>query len=370
MFLLIPLARTIFDATGHDPSVRQHEITYFQILSMGVIPVLLSSTVSCFYTGQGKTWPVFYINAFGTLVNIVLDYALIFGKFGLPQMGIAGAAWATNIACICTATIYLWLFLRSGNRAQFNSLRGAKPDGKLFLRLMRFGLPTGVQFMLDILAFTLFIALVGRIDKLSLTASSMAFQINMLSFMPMIGFGIAVTTLVGQSLGRNDPDQASRYTWSAFYMTFSYMILIGLGYWLLPDLFLYPFKIKSDAAEFAAAQPIAVKLLCFVAFYCMFDTGNIIFASTLKGAGDTKFVMMVPVVLSWTVLVIPTYLAVRLDWGLYVAWAFATTYVCLLSVVFFVRFLQGKWKTMRVIEVPSPHLPTKVPELPTLEVET
>lgn len=368
LFLLIPTAQRLFDAFGHDPAVRQHEVTYFRILCLGGIPVLLSSTVSCFYSGRGKTWPVFYVNVLGTAINIVLDYAMIFGKLGFPEWGIAGAAWATNIAGISTALLYLGLFLRKGNRREYQTLGGAKTDWDLFKRLMRFGLPTGVQFTLDVLAFTLFIALVGRLDTLSLTASTMTFQINMLSFMPMIGFGIAVETLVGQSLGRNDAALACRYTWSAFYMTFSYMILIALGYWLIPDLFLYPFKIKSNPAEFAAAHPIAVKLLCFVAFYCLFDTGNIIFAATLKGAGDTRFVMMVPVVLSWTVLVIPVYLAVRYGWGLYVAWSFATAYVCLLSVAFFVRFLKGKWKSMRVIEAAPPPLP-QVPEVPTVEVE-
>ncbi len=368
MFLLIPAATPIFDATGHDPAVRQHEVTYFRILCMGGIPVLISSTISCFYSGRGKTWPIFYINTLGTLINVVLDYAMIFGKLGFPEWGIAGAAWATNIASISTAAIYLGLFLRKYNRQQYHTLQGAKTDWDLFKRLMRFGLPTGVQFTLDILAFTLFIALVGRIDKLSLTASTMTFQINMLAFMPMIGFGIAVETLVGQSLGRNDPGLANRYTWSAFYMTFGYMSLIALGYWLIPDLFLYPFQIKSEAVEFAATYPIAVKLLCFVAFYCLFDTGNIIFASALKGAGDTKFTMMVPVVLSWTVLVIPVYLAIRFGWGLYVAWSFATVYVCLLSIVFFVRFLRGKWKSMRVIEAAPPPL-AQVPEVPTVEVE-
>ena len=239
--------------------------------------------------------------------------------------------------------------------------------------MLRYGLPNGMQFMLDISAFTLFIAFVGRIDKNSLTATNMAFQINFLAFMPMIGLGIAVTTIVGQALGKNNPQLAQRATWSAFYMTYAYMFLIALGYWFLPEVFLYPFAAGANPDEFCAVAPMVKTLLCFVAFYCLFDSGNIIFSAALKGAGDTRFVMVISVVLSWLLMVLPCLLAVKYKLGphngLYVAWAFTTCYVCVLAIVFLLRFLQGKWKTMRVIEGVSPSVPIKIPEIPTAEVD-
>jgi MATE family multidrug resistance protein len=190
----------------------------------------------------------------------------------------------------------------------------------------------------------------------------------------MIGFGIAVTTLVGQALGKNDAQLAQRTCWSAFYMTFAYMFLIAVGYWFWPNLFLYPFSFGENPQEFYAVAPLAEQLLGFVAIYCLFDTGNIIFSAALKGAGDTRFVMVVSVVLSWILMTLPCYLAVNYQWGshngLYVAWGFTTSFVCVLAVVFLLRFLHGKWKTMRVIEAVPVVVPPKLPTVPTVETET
>lgn len=222
--------------------------------------------------------------------------------------------------------------------------------------------------MLDMIGFTLFLTFIGRINALALTATAMAFQINTLAFMPMTGFSTAVSTLVGQALGANNPPLAAQSTWSATYLTFAYMVAVALGYWLVPGLFMYPFAAQASAAEFAQVAPIVRTLLLFVAFYCLFDTGNLIFSAAIKGAGDTRFVMIVTVAMSFLILVIPSYLAIRFLTGykaLYGAWIAATAYVCILAVIFLLRFLQGKWKSMRVIEIP-PARP-KLPGLPTAE---
>jgi MATE family multidrug resistance protein len=234
--------------------------------------------------------------------------------------------------------------------------------------MMRFGVPSGVQFMLDVVAWALFLAFIGRINTLSLTATAVAFQINTLAFMPMIGFSTAVSTLVGRYLGADKPQLAARSTWSAAAMTMLYMGAIAAGYWLVPDMFMWPFAENADPAQFAEVRPMVVNLLLFVGFYCLFDTGNLIFSAAVKGAGDTRFVMYMSVILSWVVLIIPSYLAIRLTEGvrgLYWAWAAATAYVSILAVAFMLRFIAGKWKTMRVIEA-APHIAAVAP-IPTGE---
>jgi len=226
--------------------------------------------------------------------------------------------------------------------------------------------------MLDILGFTLFVVFVGRIDAVSFAASSMVFQINTLSFMPMIGFGIATTVLVGRALGANKPHIAQKATITAAKLTFGYMITIAVGYWVFPNLFMLPFEARASAQQMEAMRPIAKTLLYFVSIYCIFDTGNIIFSAALKGAGDTKFVMYVSLVLNWLIMVIPSWLAITFLRGrtaLYGAWAALTAYVCALAILFFLRFLAGKWKSMRVIEK-APALPSTMPAVPTVETES
>ena len=128
---------------------------------------------------------------------------------------------------------------------------------------MRFGLPSGIHFMLDMVGFTFFLTFVGRIDAAALTATAMAFQINTLAFMPMTGFSTAVSTMVGQTLGANRPALAVKSTWSATYLTFGYMLAVALGYWLVPGLFMYPFAVQASAAEFEHVAPI-VRILFII----------------------------------------------------------------------------------------------------------
>ena len=372
MLAVAAISGGIVGLAGHELAIRRNEETYFRILCLGAIPELLNITLSCFYTGRGRTWLVMIVNSIGVLVNIVLDYALIFGNWNFPQMGIAGAGIATVISNVVSATIFLIFFFSGENRVNFGSAAGWRFERKLFARLMRFGVPSGAQFMLDVLGFAFFIAFVGRINLVSFTATSIAFQINTLAFMPMLGFSTAVSTLVGQALGRNKPEIAQRSTWSATYITIAYMTTISAGYWFFPDIFLYPFTLGTNAAEFEAIRPVAAHLLCFVAIYSLFDTGNIIFSAALKGAGDTRFVMFASLALNWLLLVIPSYAAIKLRGGidgLYLAWTAMTIYVSAIATVLFVRFLGGKWKQMRVIEAMPAEIKRPVPGLPALSGE-
>lgn len=371
MIMVSFFAGPLMNLAGHDEAVRIYEVKYFGILAAGSMPGLLTVSLSCFYTGRGKTMVVMWVNIIRTCVNAVMDYILIFGKFGAPAMGISGAAIATVCSGIAASVIYVFIFLAEDNRIRYKT-DNYRPDGELFRRLMKFGLPNGTQFMLDILGFALFIVFIGWIDSVALAATAMACQINTLSFMPMIGFGIATSTLVGRALGRNDTALAQKSTYSASILTFGYMGIIAVCYFFVPDIFMMPYRFGADAAQFAVIKPLVEKLLVFVAFYCLFDTGNIIFSAAIKGAGDTRFVMIVSVILNWTVVVIPTYLAVKFLTGsarLYTAWLALTVYVCVLSVLFLLRFCGGKWKTMRVIEK-APLLPDTIPAMPTVETES
>jgi MATE family multidrug resistance protein len=364
-------ARPLIVLVGHEPAIANYELIYFRILTIGSMPMLVDSSLSCFLTGRGKTWTVLWVNVVKTVINVVLDYALVFGKFGFPKWGIGGAAIATVIASVATCIIYFVIILLPAHRKNFCTTNYVF-DRELFGRLMKFGIPSGVQFMLDILGFTLFVVFVGRIDAVSFAASSMVLQINTLSFMPMIGFGMATSILVGRALGADKPQIAQKTTYTAAKLTFGYMVAVAASYWLFPNLFMLPFEAGASAEQMEAMRPIAKTLLYFVSFYCIFDTGNIIFSAALKGAGDTRFVMWISLVLNWLIMVIPSWAAITFLLGsarLYVAWLALTGYVCALAVLFFLRFLAGKWKTMRVIEK-VPALAGNIPALPTIETES
>lgn len=367
---LIPLAESFFSFVGHDKAVQPYETIYFQVLCLGAAPVIASSAMSGFFSGLGKTWPVMWVNVTQTGVNLVLDYAMIFGKWGFAERGIQGAAIATVIAGYFGFVVYAVLLFRQHYDTQYHTLRDWKFDKALFMRLIRFGVPNGVQFFIDMMGFTAFILIMGRLGTINLAATNIAFNISTLAFLPMIGFGIAVSVIVGQHLGNNRPDLAERGVYSGAHLSFLYMTSIAALYVLTPNLFLLPYASQADPATFEPIRQLTVILLRFVAVYSLFDTLTIIFASAIKGAGDTRFAMYAMLVISVGILVLPSYIAlVWLDAGIFTGWIIASTYIILLGFVFLFRFLRGKWKSMRVIEEVPPFSSPTYPESPVAEYE-
>jgi MATE family multidrug resistance protein len=366
ILIAIPFAVPIFKLVGHSPRVQQHEIEYFRILCLGSFFYIGSFALSGFFSGRGKTWPVMWVNVFTTIVNLVLDYALIFGRWGLPELGIKGAGIATVAAGVFSFFLFIAILAGGNTNRTYHSIKGWRFDRELFMRLLRFGFPSGVQFFLEMTGFTGFVLVVGRLGTASLAATNIAFNINTLAFMPMIGFGIAISVLVGQYLGADKPGLAQSAAYSGFHLTLVYMCAIAAAYVFVPDIFVAPFAHNADPQTFSEIYQYSVVLLRFVAVYSIFDAMNIIFCSAIKGAGDTRYVMFVSVLLSIFVLIVPVYLVIEvLEYGLMYAWVLATAYVSLLGVIFYIRFLGGKWKSMRVIEqeipVPAPKPgPTKL----------
>jgi MATE family multidrug resistance protein len=348
---LLPLSSWIFDFFGHPAGVVVLERTYFNILLAGAFPAAASSALAGYFSGLGKTRTVMWVTFAAVLSNIVLDYLMILGKWGCPVMGIGGAAVATVVSQVVSMAIYAVLILHPSGGDRFRFRSAWKPDAKPFLRLLRFGLPGGFQFFLESSGFTLFLILVGRFGTTALAATNITFNINNLAFMPMIGFGTAVSVLVGRRLGENRPDLAERDAWRVFEMTFAYMACVAFGYFFIPEIFILPYAMKSDPSGFAPVAGLAVRLLKFVAFYSLFDTANIVFSAAVKGAGDTRFVMWASMLMSWILMVLPSFLVIRYTGGsIYILWGFATLYITALGLVFLFCFIQGKWKRMRVIE--------------------
>jgi MATE family multidrug resistance protein len=360
---LAPLAGPVFALAGHAPAVQANETAFAAILMTGALPIVLMATLSTFFAGRGSTRVVLLVNIASTLVNIVLDYLWIFGKAGFPRAGVAGAARSTVVAQAVGAGLFLALALRAPFRRRYRTLSGWRFDRPLFARLLRFGLPSGLQFSLEILAFALFMILVGRISTNALAASGIAFNLNMLVFLPMLGLSVGVSSLVGRYLGAERPDLAERATWSAFWMSATYMSACGLLYVFGGRLLLAPYAAGADPVSFAGVEPIAAILLRFVALYSIFDMMNLIFAAGLKGAGDTLYPLGLTVVLSLTAMLGPAYVAcVLLGGGVYVAWSAASAYVILLGLLMLRRFRQGRWRGMRVIEARPPGLETEMAE--------
>ena len=351
IYLLIGLfGEQIFLAMGHSPELCKLEHAYFLALSFGAGAVVLDAGISSFFVGQGKTNTVMYVNFFAASLNLVLDYWFIFGGLDLPKMGLWGAGLATSIAAWVKVLIFVWLFFRPENDELGTRTRW-RLDIPLMKRFLHFGLPNGLQFSIEGLAVTFFFVVIPTISESASAAASLVFSINLLIIFPVFGLGMGCSTIVGQKIGEQQPDLAGRATKTTLVLGLIYTGIFAFLYFVTPGVFL--FAHQSKGSEFLAIKDLVILYLKFVAVYCIFDTIQIVFVSAIKGAGDTRFVVIVTIITALLFVGGGSFGAslfsdpdAKVNWW----WVSLTGWILILSVVYWLRFRQGKWKSMSVIE--------------------
>jgi MATE family multidrug resistance protein len=353
--ILVALSFTadpLFRLGGHPLEIQRLESLYFRILCMGAGMNVLGTGLACFFSGRGKTRPVMVISIIGMAFNIPLDYALINGIWIFPEMGIRGAGIATVCSWTLIAVLYCVLIFNRKNNRLYGVLSNRAFDAELSLRILRTGIPAALQFTMDVFAFTFFIFMVGRLGKVELAASNIAFSIESIAFMPAFGFSIGLSTLVGQALGRNDVEDAIRYTKQTICILLSYILLLDLLFFLAPHWVIKLFATaEGTGASYQQAMDQGIVLIRIMAIFISFDALYFIFTGVLKGAGDTRFIMWTIGIVTLVVMILPITISLGfLGWGIYACWIILTLYVISLCSVSFLRYRQGKWKTIRVIE--------------------
>jgi len=351
---VLPFAPQIFSFFGHDSVIQALELRYFRIMCWGTAPLLVSATLACFYSGRGQTTVIMVVDIIGSLVNVVLDYLLIFGKFGFPKLGIDGAAIATATAFTSIVVMYLIVLAWTQRGSEYCLFSGWRFDRQLSARFLRFGLPNGIQQFLDIACWTFFVQVVGGLGRTELAATGLLFNLNSLVFIPLMGISTAVMALTGQRVGEGRPELAVRTTWMAVGLASIYVFIWCGIYLLLPEFILRPYGLTENEGPL---EQLVIFLLRFVAVYSLFDAMAVIFGSAIRGAGDTRFSLIFSVSAGVLVMVIPSYIASREGpAGFLLAWYAVTAFVTVLGLGFLARFQQGRWKKMRVIEHTAPEL--------------
>ncbi len=351
MAALSTAAVPIFAIIGHTVEVQELEVIYFRILCLGAGISLAGATLSSFYSGRGMTRPLMLINMGGTLFNIPLDYAMINGAWGFPELGIMGAGLATVAAWGFIAISFSILIFTKKNNNKYQVWSNRRFNPELFMRLMKFGIPGGAQFFMEILVFTFFILMVGRLGKNELAVTNLVLSINSLSYMPMFGLSIGVSTLVGQAMGGKNPGAAVTAATSTSHIAAAYVFLLIIIFILSPEPLIKLFLPSETApGEIAELIDMGTLLLKFVSVYLLFDSLIIIYTGVLKGAGDSRFVMWSMILTGIVFLFIPLWSGINLmGMGLYFSWSCITVYLMVLFILIFMRYNSGKWQRITII---------------------
>jgi multidrug resistance protein, MATE family len=292
--------------------------------------------------GAGDTRTPLYVMMVVNVLNVVVAWTAINGPFGLPRLGVVGSALGAATGRFAGGILVIAILLkgRAGIRLRLDHLR---PDGDMIRRILRVGLPTGAEQLLFRGGQMFFARILAELGTIAYAANQVAINGWSLSFMPGFGFALAATTLVGQGLGAQDPDTAQERGYSAFRMGAGLMSLVGLTFLLFPTKIVGFFTTEPEVIA-VGALPLQV-----VGLIQPMLAASMIFSGALRGAGDTRFPMVVTATAIWAVRLPLAYLfALVLGGGLLGAWTAMAIDMVLRGVLNFLRFRTGRWKFLQV----------------------
>ena len=302
---------------GIGADVMAQAIPYLKALNWGTLPLLLYFVFRRYLQGMNLAKPVMFALISANVVNLVGNWALIYGHLGFHAMGTVGSGWSTCIARTYMMAVLLVYALYYDHRYQ-TGLRVASrtPNFIRIWQLVELGLPAAAQFGLEVAVFAVATVLIGRLGALPLASHQIA--VNTVSFTYMVPLGIAsaAAVRVGQALGRKDAHAASRSGWTAILLGAGFMFVMGVIFFLAPA---WIVRIYTPDAELIRT---ASQLLFVGAFFQLFDGIQTVATGALRGTGNTRTPMLCHLIFYWGVgLPVGAYLCFDRGWGARGLWA-------------------------------------------------
>lgn len=335
-----------------DAEIFPYAFRYFVLQIPGQIMLCLAAPFFAFYSGRSRTIVVSCVNICAALLNILLDWLLIFGHWGFPKLGITGAGMATTASQSLAAFTIIGLVLFGNNQARYPTRRFRSFSKELFRKIFLIGGPSGFQRLNNSLKFTTIILLVGTLGKSALASSTIALSITLVSFMPLIALTESNLILSGQFLGRGDPAGARKITFQTWTLAFCYTLsaFFVILFFSRPVIAWFAPERSGADVSFEQLAGQTWNVLLVMGFWMMIDSVRYIFGSLLRAAGDTGALLKISLTVSWG-FGIPGFVVLT-QWvrpPIDQIWLFFILVSLLESSLILYRFHQGNWKTVRLI---------------------
>jgi len=341
-FILTP---SMLSLMGAKPDVLQHGTAYMRILFAGMIFMVTGFVIRGLLNGAGDTLTPLKVAAFTNIVNIVANYLLIFGVWGFPRLGVAGAACGTVVARAIGTGIGIAIILSGRFRVRLfpADLRGVSPT--MMFKVLRIGIPAGVQGIFRngarVLLYRIVAATAG--GTAAIAATTIGFQIRMLSILPALAINVAAVSLVGRNIGAGRLEKAEEFGWQAVRTCLVLMSTLGFFIFILASPLVRAFTGSLQTIQ------IGRFMLRFFAFDQLFAALGIVSNGILTGAGDTKPGLVYTIIAQWFfMLPLSCFLVFYAGWdimGVCLAFTLASALQFGLTLR---RVLGGKWKEMKV----------------------
>lgn len=360
------------------PDVATLEIQYIEIGLWSLAPSIVCIGLNGFFNGVQKPWVTVIAVVASLVTNAFGNWLLIYGNWGFPRLEVAGAAYATVFGWGVRAAVLGGAMLLPTFNARYHTRRTLAPHWSRLKDLLRVGLPISVNWLVDIGSWTVFMMLIiPRFETIAMAATNIGMQLMHLSFMPAIGFGIALCSQVGFAIGAGRPDEAVARTRVAFRLTGGYMTAVGVLFLLFGGVLTALFNDNPDVV--AAGR----RIMMWAALFQLFDAMSITYMNALRGAGDTRWPAVVTAVYCWVVFICSGWLLAKYapQFGVNGPWSMCALYIILLGSSLRWRWRRGNWRKIQLFhesesapaatEAGAPNaLPaddTREPEAPTVE---
>lgn len=344
MYLLAQVAAPALFATfNHGGVLLSNEIVYFQILSLTVFTSALRQVFANFFVGIGESLMVTAASFSAVLLNLPLAYALTFGAWGFPRLEIRGAAYATVIAGILPIIILGIRFVARDLQQEFATRRWPAFDRVILYQLIRFGMPAGLETFVNVGGFTFFTMVMYSYSADIAAATTIVLNWDMVSFLPLLGISQGTSSLVGKYLGAKRKLLAKRSAWSGLKAGWIYAGCITLLYFTATTTLVTLFSPSQKIGDYKGVMDAATVMLKISCLYFFFDATYSVLGGILKGAGDTVWTMLVSNTLMWATATAVYLLKDRWNLTPVGAWVCLTVLIFVLGILFFFRFIRGKW---------------------------
>ena len=305
LFLIILLSKPLLNIMDQPEEVVELAIPYLDIVALSLIPLIIFQALKQFSDGLSNTKYPMYATILANVINIILNYLLIFGSFGFPKLGIVGAAIGTLISRIIMV-YFLWMIFKSRSKfkAYITNLNFRKIEKTISIKLFNLGFPSALQMFFEVGIFTAAIWLSGVLGKNPQAANQIALNLSSMTFMVGIGLSVAAMVRIGNQKGLNDFINLRRIAFSIFFLTLLIEIIFATFFLVfrewLPTLYLDQYDLTNfkDNSEVIL---LASKLLLVAAFFQIFDGLQVVILGALRGLQDVKIPALITFISYWIV---------------------------------------------------------------------
>jgi MATE family multidrug resistance protein len=342
VWLWDPILRSLHIQAG----VLNQAIPYLHALNWSTLPLLLYFVFRRYLQGINLVKPVMIALVSANLINLLGNWAFIYGHLGVRAMGTVGSGWSTCLARTYMAIVLLGYALYYDLRYKTGLLDVSRwPHFPRVWQLVNLGFPAAMQFAVEIGVFAVATAMIGKLGAVPLASHQVALNTASFTYMVPLGISSAAAVRVGQALGRRDPHAARRAGWTAMALGAGFMSCMAIAFWIVPR---YIVRVYTpDPGVIHAAS----RLLFVAAFFQLFDGLQTVATGALRGAGDTRTPMICHLFFYWAIgLPLGAYLCFRMGWGAEGLWSGLCAALILIgsALLFFWRRKERTFATERI----------------------